>query len=51
MIVKFFDDYSSLESEARYKAIDGDCLKILTPKHMLQRFPIALTQIKGRKCI
>ena len=32
-------------SEAKYKSVDGDELKTLTPKQMLQRLPIALTQL------
>ena len=34
-------------SEAKYRAIKGTGLKILTPKQMLQRLPIALTQVKS----
>ena len=34
-------------SEAKYRAIKGTGLKILTPKQMLQRLPIALTQEKA----
>ena len=37
-------------SEARNKAknkTSGKGLKILTPKHILQRLPIALAQVKG----
>ena len=30
-----------------YKAKQGAGLKILTPKQMLQRFPIALAQVKA----
>ena len=33
-------------SGAKYKSVDGDELKTLTPKQMLQRLPIALTQLK-----
>ena len=47
MVVKFFDDYFSLLSGAKFKAIHGEGLKILTPKPMLQRLPIALTQVKA----
>ena len=32
---------------AKYKSIHGEGLKILTPKQMLQRLPIALAQIKA----
>ena len=49
--IKFINDYSSLMSEAKYKAkqnkTEGTGLKILTPKQMLQRLPIALAQVKG----
>ena len=49
--IKFDDDYSSMVSEGRYKAkqkeTKGTGLRILTPKQMLQRLPIALTQIKA----
>ena len=41
-----FDDCSKIESEAKYKAKYGG-LKILTPKQMLQRLPIALAQVKA----
>ena len=46
--IKFFDDYSSLVSDAKNKAkniTSGKGLKILTPKQMLQRLPIALAQV------
>ena len=43
-----FDDYSRIVSEAKYKAKYGEGLKILTPKQMLQRLPIALAQVKAR---
>ena len=34
-------------SEAKYKAKHGKGLKILTPKQMLQRLPIALAEVKA----
>ena len=34
-------------SEAKYRAIKGTRLKILTPKQMLQILPIALAQVKA----
>ena len=47
-IIGFFRDYSFLLSEAKYKAKqEGIGLKILTPKQMLQRLPIALAQVKA----
>ena len=45
--IKFYDDYSLMISEAKYKATKGTELKILTPKQMLQRLPIALAQVKA----
>ena len=46
-VIDFLDKYTSRASEARRQAKQGTGLKILTPKQMLQRFPIALTQIKA----
>ena len=36
-----------MTSEAKYKATKGTGVKILTPKQMLQRLPIALPQVKA----
>ena len=33
--IKFYDDYSSITSEAKIKATKGTRLKILTPKKLL----------------
>ena len=46
--IKFYDDFSSMMSEekAKAKATKGTELKILTPKQMLQRIPIALAKVK-----
>ena len=48
-VIKFYDDYSSMMSEAKAKAkaTKGTGLKILTPKQMLQRLSIALAQVKA----
>ena len=46
-LIKFCDDYSLMVSEAKLKATKGTGLKILTPKQMLQRLPIALAQVKA----
>ena len=46
-VVKFFNDYSLMVSEAKNKATKGTKLKILTPKKMLQRLPITLSQVKA----
>ena len=48
--IKFFDDFSSMVSEAKNKTknkTSGKGLKILTPKQLLQRLPIALAQVKA----
>ena len=44
---KLFNDYTKIRSEAMYKTKQGTRLKILTPKQMLQRLPIALAQVKA----
>ena len=46
-VIYLFNDYSSIVSEAKYKSIHGEGLKILTPKQILQRLPIALAQVKA----
>ena len=45
--IKFYNDYSLMVSEAKNKATKGTGLKILTPKQMLQRLPVALAQVKA----
>ena len=45
--IKFYDDYSSIIFEAKYRATKGTGLKILSPKQMLQILPIALAQVKA----
>ena len=50
-IIDLFNRYSKIRSEAIYKSkqneTKGKGLKILTPKQMLQRLPIALAQVKA----
>ena len=46
-VIKFYDDYSSMVFEAKNKAAKGTGLKILAPKQMCQRLPIALAQVKA----
>ena len=50
-VIKFLKDYSEMIHDAGYKAKQnkktGTGLKILTPKQMLQRLPIALAQVKA----
>ena len=49
-VIKFFNDYTSMVSEAKNIAKSktmGKGLKILTPKQLLQRLSIALPQVKA----
>ena len=46
-VIKFFDDYSSMASEAKHEATKGTEFRILTPSQILQRLPIALAQVKA----
>ena len=48
-VIIFFDDYFLMVSEAKLKAknkASGKGLKLLTPKQMPQRSPIAIAQVK-----
>ena len=45
-VIILFDDYMTIVSKAKYKAKYGEGLKILTPKQILQRLPIALVPVK-----
>ena len=50
-VFNFFKDYARIYIDAGHKAkqdeTEGTGLKILTPKQMLQRLPIALTQVNA----
>ena len=50
-VINFFKDSTEMLSDARYKSkqneTEGKGLKILTPKQMLQRLPIALAQVRA----
>ena len=47
-VINFYFNYTKIITEAKYRAKqEGTGLKILTPKQMLQRLPIALAQIKA----
>ena len=50
-VINFFKDYTETLSDANYDAKWNETketgLKILTPKQMLQRLPIALAQVKA----
>ena len=49
-IIDLFNNYSKIKSECIYRSkhdeTKGKGLKILTPKQMIQRLPIALAQVK-----
>ena len=45
--IKFLNNYSKIVSEARYKSVYEEGLKILTPNKMLKKLPIALAQVKA----
>ena len=55
VVIELFNDYSSIASEAKRRvkygkgpALDiATRLKILSPKQMLQRLPIALAQVQA----
>ena len=50
-VINFCRDYIEMLSDANYNAKQNETkrtgLKILTPKEMLQRLPIALAQVKA----
>ena len=48
-VIKFYNCFSLImsESKTKAKATKRTGLKILTPKQMLQRLPIALAQVKA----
>ena len=46
-VIEFSEDYFLVVSEAKLKATKWIGLKILTPKQILQRFPISLAEVKA----
>ena len=50
-IIDLFNDYSKIRSESIYRSkhdeTKGTGIKMLTPKQMIQRLPIALAQVKA----
>ena len=46
-IIQLFDDYTTVASKARYKAIKGKRTKILTSKQILQKLAVAVAQVKS----
>ena len=45
IMIKLFNDYAKIRSKAKYRTEQRTGLKILTPKQMLQRLPIAFAQV------
>ena len=45
-VIELFDNYSRIVSEAKYRTKYGEGPKILFPKQVLQRIPIAVAQVK-----
>ena len=48
-VINLFNDCYSIVSEGKYKVKHGKGLKLLAPKQMIQRLPIALLQVKASK--
>ena len=45
--IDLFKYYTKIRSEAMYETKIGKGIKILTPRQMLERLPIALSQVKA----
>ena len=45
--ISFVDDYGSMILNVKKKATEREGLKVLSHKQMLQKLPIALTQVKA----
>ena len=46
-VIKLCDNFVRIISDAMYREKQGARLKILTPKQMIQRLPIAIPQVKA----
>ena len=46
-VINLFNDYAKIRSKVMCKTKQGTGLKILSPKQMLQRLPMALAQVKS----
>ena len=46
-VIIVYNDYAQIIFEAKYKAKYGEGHKILNSKQMLQRLPMALSQVKA----
>ena len=44
--INLFDDYSKIASEGKHASFQEERIKILAPKQILQRLPVALAQVK-----
>ena len=47
IVLNFYNEYTKIASETKCKSIHGEVFKILTPKQIFRRLPIALTQLKA----
>ena len=45
--IKFVEDYVSIILDAKRKATEGKGLKMLAPKQMLRRLPVAPAEVKA----
>ena len=45
IVIKLYNDYAKIISEAMYEIKRGTGLKILTPQQMLQRLPLTFAQV------
>ena len=46
VVTKLFCGYTEVASEARYRVIKGQVIKIITPKQILQRLFVALVPVE-----
>ena len=46
-VLNFYNDYTGMVSDTKYKSICGEGLKILTPKQMLPRLLMTLAHVKA----
>ena len=51
MVIKFYDDYTSLVSKARYNAIHRKGREVLTPKPVLHRTPVPVAKAKSANAL
>ena len=46
-VIKFFNGFVRISSQAKHESIVGEALNMLTPEKMFQILPIALAQVKA----